>query len=315
VSPAEHNADGIELLRSMLLIRRFEEALLRERDHGFQLLSQGQEAVSVGLCAALGADDQLLVSGRSIGPALARGLDPALVMAELLGKISGPCRGKGGRGHLAQPSAGFFGAHAVVGGNIAIAAGVALASQAREHPTVVACMFGDGACGSGALHETLNIAALWKLPLVFVCDNNQLSVSTPRTEALAPAQLSDLARPFDIPGTTVDGMDVLAVRDAALAFVDRARTGQGPSFLECISQRFASHSTLTRETRSAEEMAAIRALCPIRRLAARLESEGSLSAVGLARLQSEVDGVVGQAVRFAAAAPYPDRSEALSDVL
>src|ERR1700690_796746 len=151
--------NSLDLLRSMLLIRAFEEALVRQPDHGFQLLSSGEEAVAVGLCAALRADDQLISSGRSIGPALARGLEPGLVMAELLGKSSGPCRGRGGRGPLAQPAAGFFGAHAVVGGNLSIAAGVSLALQLQGESAIVACVFGDGACGSGALHETLNIAA------------------------------------------------------------------------------------------------------------------------------------------------------------
>ena len=315
VSASGDKPDGVALLRSMQLIRTFEEALLRQEDHGFQLLSSGEEAVAVGVCAALAPDDQLLVSGRSIGPALARGLDPRAVMAELLGKSAGPCRGKGGRGHLAQPSAGFLGAHAVVGGNIAIAAGAALAAQVEGRSTVVACVFGDGACGAGALHETLNIAALWKLPLVLICDNNQLSVSTPRSEALAPERLSDLARPFGIPGLTVDGMDVIAVRDAARAFVGRARSGQGPSFLECVSYRFATHSTATRETRSADDMRAIKQLCPIRRLADRLRSERILSEAGFAALRSEVDAVVADSVRFAMAAPHPDPSEALTDVV
>src|SRR5664279_3014423 len=215
--------DPLGLLRSMMLVRAFEGALMRAPDHGFQLLSSGEEGVAVGVCAGLIADDQLLSSGRSIAPALARGLDPRTVMAELLGKVAGPCGGRGGRGHLAQPSAGFFGAHAVVGGNLTVAAGVALAAQIQGRSSIVACIFGDGACGSGALHETMNIAALWKLPLLLVCNNNQYSVATPRSEMLAPARLSDLARPFGIPALTVDGMDVLAVRDAAIAFAERAR--------------------------------------------------------------------------------------------
>jgi pyruvate dehydrogenase E1 component alpha subunit len=306
--------DLVEILRLMLLIRAFETVLVRRPDHGFQLLSSGEEAVAVGLCAALDAGAQLLTSGRSIGLALARGLDPGLVMAELLGKAAGPCRGKGGRGHLAQPSAGFFGAHAVVGGNLSIAAGVALAAQLQRRTTVVACVFGDGACGAGALHETLNIAALWKLPLLLVCNNNQYSVSTPRSQALAPRQLSDLAKPFGVPGLTVDGTDVLAVREAAHAFGERARAGQGPSFLECVSLRLAPHSTATRETRSAEEMNALRQRCPIARFAGRLEAEGRLSPELRSRLEREVEDAVARAVSFADAAAYPDRSEVLSDV-
>jgi len=285
----------------MLLIRAFERELMRTPDHGFQLLSSGEEGVAVGVCAALTAGDQLLSSGRSIAPALARGLDPRAVMAELLGRVDGPCGGKGGRGHLAQPSAGFFGAHAVVGGNLTIAAGVALAMQTQGRSSIVACIFGDGACGSGALHETMNIAALWKLPLLLVCDNNQYSVSTPRSEALAPARLSDLAKPFGIPSTTVDGMDVLAVRDAALSFADRTRAGQGASFLECISYRFATHSTSTRETRPAEEVRTWKARCPIEQLAGRLQTEGSLRSDLRGQLEREADDAAAEALRFAEA--------------
>jgi TPP-dependent pyruvate/acetoin dehydrogenase alpha subunit len=298
----------------MMMIRAFEVALLARPDHGFQLLSSGEEAVAVGLCAALTADDQLLSSGRSIGPALARGLHPGPVMAELIGRASGLNRGKGGRGHLSQPSAGFFGAHAVVGGNLTIAAGVALAFQVERRPGVVACVFGDGACGSGALHETLNIAALWKLPLLLVCDNNQMSVATPRVEALAPARLSDLAAPFGLTGVTVDGMDVLAVREAACALVAHARAGDGPAFLECLSERFSSHSTAARETRPAAAMAAIRARCPIDRLAGQMIADGALDPARLAALGAEVDAEVAGAVAFAEAASFPDPVEALSDV-
>lgn len=306
--------DPRSLLRDMTLIRAFEAALAARPDRGFQLFSSGEEAVAVGLCAALGEGDRLLSSGRSIGPALARGLDPGAVMAELLGRVAGPNRGKGGRGHLAQPAAGFFGAHAVVAGNLTIAAGVALAAQAEGRGGVVACVFGDGACGAGALHETLNVAALWKLPLVLVCDDNGYSVSTPREEALAPQRLADLAAPFGVPGASVDGCDVLAVRDAALAAAARARAGEGPSFLECRAERFFSHSTGTRETRSADQMAAARARCPIERLSRRMLDEGAVDAAGLAALNAEIEAEVAAAIAFAEASPFPDPAEALVDV-
>ena len=307
--------DPLALLRSMLLIRAFEEALLRHPAHGFQLLSSGQEAVAVGLCAALTPDDQLLASGRSIAAALARGLEPGAVMAELLGKAAGPCGGRGGRGHLAQPAAGFFGAHAVVGGNLTIAAGVALAKQLRRESGIVACMFGDGACGSGALHETLNIAALWKLPLLLVCDNNGYSISTPQSAGLASNPLSALAAPFGIRAATVDGMDVLAVRDAADAAVAGIRAGNGPAFLECRSARFATHSTLTRETREANELAADRARDPIPTCADRLEREGLLTPDERARLLQEAEATVATAMRFADGAAYPDPSDLLDHVV
>jgi TPP-dependent pyruvate/acetoin dehydrogenase alpha subunit len=306
--------NDVDLLRAMLAIRAFEVALMRKSDHGFQLLSSGQEAVAVGVCAALTRDDHLLSSGRSIAPALARGVAPGAVMAELLGKAVGPCAGRGGRGHLAQPSVGFFGAHAVVGGNLTIAAGVALAQQARALPGVVVCLFGDGACGAGMLHETLNLAALWRLPLVLVCDNNGFSVSTRQADALAPPRLASLAAPFGIPGATVDGMDVLAVRDAVRAYVARARSGDGPAFLECLSARFATHSTATRDTRSVQELADDRARCPIRRLSAALIADGTLDTNALARLERDAANDAEAARAFADAAPFPDPAELLRDV-
>ncbi len=306
--------DSLEALKSMMLIRAFETALARRPEHGFQLLSSGEEAVAVGLCAALTADDQLLTGGRSIGPALARGVAPERLMAELLGKLSGTNRGKGGRGHLADPAAGFFGAHAVVAGNISIAAGVALAHRHEGRPGLVAVLFGDGACGAGVLHEVLNIAAVWRLPLLFVCDNNQLSVSTPRTAVLAPERLSDLALAFGIPAQTVDGMDVDAVHEGAAEASLSIRAGGGPAFLECVSWRFASHSTSTRETRDREQMAAVMARCPIARLERALTKSGVLTAAVRAALQREVDAAVDRAMTFADASAYPPASEATTDV-
>jgi len=302
------------LLRDMLLIRTFERHLMARKDHGFQLFSSGEEAVSVGLCAALLPDDQLLCSGRSIGPALARGLEPGLVLSELLGKVTGPCLGRGGRGHLAQPAQGFFGAHAVVGGNLTIAAGVALAFQSEGRSDIVSCMFGDGACGAGALHETLNIAALWRLPLLLVCNNNQYSVSTSRADALAPDKLSDLAAPFGITGVTVDGMDVHAVREAAISLAKEVRSGKGPAFLECVSYRFTPHSTSARESRPREEVEAIRMHCPIDRLSAQMIASGHLDQSRFDGMQREADERVSIAFAFTDAAGFPDPSGVLDHV-
>ncbi|HEY3798151.1 MAG TPA: thiamine pyrophosphate-dependent dehydrogenase E1 component subunit alpha [Caulobacteraceae bacterium] len=306
--------DRPALLRAMKLIRAFEAALMARPDHGFQLLSSGQEAVSVGVCAALSEGDRLLCSGRAIAPALARGLDPARLMAELLGRESGYAKGRGGRGHVAWPDGGFFGAHAVVGGNIAVAAGVAMAAQLEGAGRLVVCLFGDGACGAGALHETLNIAALWKLPLLFVCDNNQLSIATPVAEALAPARLADLAAPFGIPARTVDGMDVDAVAAAAADLSVGARSGAGPAFLECVSERFATHSTATRETRSPDQMATILARCPIAALEAALLASGDLAPADIAAMDAGVAAEVAAAERFAEASPWPDPAVAFAEV-
>jgi pyruvate dehydrogenase E1 component alpha subunit len=305
---------SIDALRTMMLIRAFETTLARRRDHGFQLLSAGEEAVAVGLCGVLADDDQLLSSGRSIGPALARGLDPACVMAELLGKASGYNKGKGGRGHLAAPHKGFFGAHAVVGGNISIAAGVALSRQMAGAPGIVVILFGDGACGAGALHESLNIAAIWNLPLLFVCNNNQFSVATPRNAALAPKLLSDLAHAFGIPARTVDGMVLEEVSQAAGEAVAGIRAGRGPAFLECVSARFGSHSTTARETRSQADLSALRSRCPIAQYGAALRAAGILDDSRFAALEGEVETIMARAVDFADASAMPDATEVLTDV-
>jgi TPP-dependent pyruvate/acetoin dehydrogenase alpha subunit len=304
----------IEMLRSMMLIRAFERALAARKDHGFQLLSSGEEAVAVGICSALNSADQLLTGGRSIGPALARGLDPGRVMAELLGKTAGTNKGKGGRGHLADPAAGFFGAHAVVGGNISIAAGVALAMQMTASDGIVAILFGDGAFGAGALHETLNMAVTMKLPILFICNNNQLSVSTPRSAVLAPKNLSDIGIAFGVPAWTIDGMDVETVSSAAKRAADHVRAKKGPAFLEFTSLRFASHSTTARETRSEEELAAIRARCPIEKQIKTLRAAGMLCEEMEVKLAEEVEETVRAALDFANAASFPDPAEALTDV-
>jgi TPP-dependent pyruvate/acetoin dehydrogenase alpha subunit len=298
----------------MMLIRAFEEALAARKDHGFQLLSSGEEAVAVGLCSVLDDDDQLLTGGRSIGPALARGVDPNRVMAELLGKSSGTNRGKGGRGHLADPAAGFFGAHAVVGGNISIAAGVALSKQMSASNGIVTILFGDGAFGAGALHEALNIASIWRLPLLFVCNNNQLSVSTPRAAALAPKKLSDLGATFGMPSQTIDGMDVGVVAKAMREAAEYVRAGRGPAFIEAVSFRFASHSTTARETRGRAELAKIRTECPIVRQKAALAVAGILSPAMEADLNREVFEIVAKAIAFADASEYPSTAEVMTDV-
>jgi TPP-dependent pyruvate/acetoin dehydrogenase alpha subunit len=301
-----------EQLRQMMLIRAFEKQLL-SLSPGFQLLSTGEEAVAVGATMHLRPSDQLLTSGRSIAPALARGLDPGRVMAELLGKRDGYCKGQGGRGHLSYPEGGFFGAHAVVAGNLTVAVGVALA-QSRRTGAIAEIVFGDGACGAGALHEAMNIAALWRLPLLFLCNNNRYSVSTRVEDALVPAHLAELARPFGIPACTVDGMDVEAVSSACAEATDAVRRGEGPRFVECVSYRFVSHSTSSRESRPHDEIARFRAADPIERLRENALGSGLIDESGLAALRAEVEDTVEAAARFATASPWPDPAESLRDV-
>lgn len=311
---APEKDERLRRLRSMRLVRAFEAALLRQPKPGFQLLSRGEEAVAVGIAAALEPRDRFLCSGRSIAPALARGVPPPGLLAELLGKDGGPNRGRAGRGHVSMPSVGFFGAHAVVGGNLTIAAGVAMAEQQLGTGAVALCLFGDGACGSGALHETFNFSAIWRLPLVLVCDNNGYAVSTPVTQALAPRRLSELSRPFGIPSAEVDGSDVDEVAAAVGRAVAEARAGEGPRFLVMRTARLATHSTLTREERTPAELEALAARDPLLSYERRLRAEGLLDDARAAALQADVDEAVAAAERFVLSAPWPDGPEAIADV-
>jgi len=191
---------------------------------------------------------------------------------------------------------------------------VALSRQVLGEPGIVAVMFGDGACGAGILHETLNIAALWRLPMLFVCNNNQLSVSTPRGAALAPKALSDLALAYGMPARTVDGMILDDVAAAATAAARGVRAGEGPAFLEFQSERFARHSTTARETRDPRTLAAIRARCPIRQFQGALVARDEIDAAAIAALRAEVERTVAGAMDFADASPFPAPTEALTDV-
>jgi pyruvate dehydrogenase E1 component alpha subunit len=309
-----HQSERLRRLQSMLLLRSFEAALLRQPKPGFQLLSRGEEAVAVGVCASLRREDPLLCSGRSIGIALARGVPAGGLLAELVGKDGGPNHGHAGRAHVSMPSVGLFGAHGVVGGNLTVAAGVALAQQQLRTNAVALCVFGDGACGAGALHETLNIAALWRLPLVFVCDNNGYAVSTAVHEALAPSSLVDLAGPFGIPAAVIDGTDVDAVAEATTDAVAEVRAGGGPRFLELRCARMGPHSTLTREERSRSEVEAMGDRDPLLLFERRLRSEGLLDDARFAAMRADVDAEIEEAERFVRDAPWPNAEEAMRDV-
>lgn len=304
-------AEAIDLLRRMLTIRRFEAALMARPDRGFQLLSTGEEAVAVGVCDALELGDQLLTSGRAIGPAIARGIPLAAIAGEVLGKANGTNRGMGGRGHLSCPSKGFFGAHAVVAGNLTVAAGVALAMKRTASNDVAACIIGDGAAAAGSLHETLNLASLWQLPLLVVINNNQIAISTPTACGVSVRDLADLAGPFCIQAAKVDGIDVLGVRAAAITALAHIRAGKGPYLLEIRSERFFPHSSSTRETRPPGEIARVRARCPIDFLARRSDALLQDGAEMLEQLAAGVEADVAAAFLEADAASYPMVEEAL----
>lgn len=297
----------------MLRLREFEATLLRQPKPGFQLLSRGEEAIAVGICTVLEHTDPLLCSGRSIGMALARGVPAGGLLAELIGKDGGPNRGRAGRAHVSMPSVGLWGAHGVVAGNLSVAAGVALAQQQLGTGRVTTCVFGDGACGAGALHETLNVAALWRLPLLLVVDNNGWAVSTAVSQGLAARALTDYAAPFGVPAVAVDGTDVDAVVAAMEEAVAAIRAGGGPRFIEMRCTRMGAHSTLTKEERSAEEIERYKAGDPLAAHEARLRARGVLDDATLARLREGVLAEMAAAERQAADAPWPDPREALLD--
>jgi TPP-dependent pyruvate/acetoin dehydrogenase alpha subunit len=312
-SPRERD-ESLRRLREMLRLREFEATLLKQPKPGFQLLSRGEEAVAVGTCTVLKRSDPLLCSGRSIGMALARGVPAGALLAELVGKDGGPNRGRAGRAHISMPSVGLWGAHGVVSGNLSVAAGVALAQQQKGTSAVTCCVFGDGACGAGPLHETMNVAALWKLPLLLLCDNNGYAVSTPVRQGLAAAALSDFALPFGIPAAAVDGTDIDEVIAKVGEAVAAIRAGGGPRFLDVRCVRMGAHSTLTREERPAAEVEHFVSSDPLRKYESRLRQQGVLDDAGWQRMQVEIAREMADAEAFVEAAAWPDPELAVLDV-
>lgn len=281
---------------------------------GFPHLSTGQEAVAVGVCAHLSREDLLFTSHRGHGHVLAKGSDLRATFAEILGRGDGLCRGRGGSMHLVDVANGVLGATGVVGGNLALAAGAAWAAQAKRSQNVSVVFFGDGATGAGAFHETLNLAALWHLPVLFVCENNGYAEFTSRVEHSNVTQVGSFAAPYAMPAKTIDGNDLPIVYSAAGEAIASLRRGKGPYLLECMTYRMAGHYVGdAQHYRSKEELAAVREKCPIERLKRHLMERGvkqeELDAIG-ERAKHEVQ----RAVERARAAPRPDASTVLDDV-
>lgn len=281
---------------------------------GFPHLSTGQEAVAVGVCAHLAREDYLFSGHRAHGHALAKGADAYATFAEILGRADGLCRGRGGSMHLVDAANGMLGATGVVGGNLPLAAGAAWAAQARGEARIAVVFFGDGATGAGVFHETLNLASLWRLPLLFVCENNGYAEFTSRAEHSRVAEVSAFAAPYAIPARTVDGNDVETVYAAAGDAVARLRAGGEPQLLECMTYRMSGHYVGDAQRyRSAEELAEVKRKDPIERLRKRLlatgASEAELDALA-ARAKAEIEAAVERARR----APRPDPAGVLADV-
>jgi acetoin:2,6-dichlorophenolindophenol oxidoreductase subunit alpha len=304
--------------RAMLLIRTFEEEILGLNRAGLVAgtahLYIGMEAIAVGVCSAMEGGDLLTSTHRGHGHALARGLDPGRMMAEILGRADGYCRGKGGSMHITDVSKGMLGADGIVGGGIPIAVGAALGIRLKREPSVVFCFFGEGAANQGSFHEALNFAAIHKLPVVFVCENNLWALSAPFEETTAGHSVAGRAVAYGIPGERVDGNDVDAVYAAAKNAGARARGGDGPALLECLSYRRQGHSVFTRdEIRPAEEMELWSRRDPIERHRARLLSS-ICSASQLEDIEAEVRLVIDAATEFAKSSPMPDPATAFEDV-
>jgi pyruvate dehydrogenase E1 component alpha subunit len=302
----EHRVD---LLREMVRIRRFEERCVELYSaaaiRGFMHLYIGEEAVAVGVMAALEPDDAVVATYREHGHALSRGVPAGPIMAEMFGKVEGTSRGRGGSMHLFDAGRRFYGGNAIVAGGIPVAGGLALADKMLGRPGVTACFFGEGAVAEGEFHETMNLASLWDLPVLFCCENNLYAMGTALARSEAETDLAVKAAAYQMPAWTVDGMDVEAVEEAARRAALHIRSGGGPVFLELRTYRFRAHSMYDPERyRDKDEVARWRERDPIPAYAARLLADGAIDDGDLAAMQAEADAEVDEAVAFAEAGTF-----------
>lgn len=309
----------VNIYHQMLLCRRFEEkaaeAYSAGKIGGFCHLYIGQEAVAIGAISAIRKDDYVLTSYREHAHAIAKGMTPESVMAELYGKATGCSKGKGGSMHMFDKKVGFLGGHAIVGGQIPLATGVAFASKYKGTDQVTLCFFGEAAVNQGAFHESLNMAQLWKLPCIFICENNQYGMGTSLKRAMASHDISEKAGAYDIASEFVDGMDVLAVREATLRAVERARKDYLPTLLEIRTYRFMGHSMSDPGNyRTRAEIESHQERDPIKLFSASLKEEGVLSDPEFQKIETEVKEQVEKSVRFAEESPLPDPKELYTDV-
>jgi pyruvate dehydrogenase E1 component alpha subunit len=307
------------IYRMMHLIRKFEERVAEcfaaGEIPGFIHLAVGQEAVPATVCHLLRADDLVGATHRGHGQVLAKGAEPHRVMAELFGRATGYCRGKGGSMHLCDMSRGILGTNGVVGANLPIGVGTALASQIRGSRQVTACFFGDGAANTGAAHEALNLASVWELPVVFVCENNLYAEFTPIAVHTKATSIAERASAYRMRGATVDGNDVPALFAAAATAIDLARNGAGPTLLEAMTYRWRGHHEGDAMSyRSKDEMAAWRDKDAIPRFRAWCVQRGVVTAAEDERLVAEVGAEVERATEFARRSPWPAPEAALEDV-
>ncbi|MCZ6549918.1 MAG: pyruvate dehydrogenase (acetyl-transferring) E1 component subunit alpha [Candidatus Methylomirabilales bacterium] len=309
----------LNFLHQMLLIRKFEdkagELYARGKIAGFLHLYNGEEAVAVGAVSALQEHDLLITHYRDHGHAIAKGIDVKRCMAELLGKATGCVKGRGGSMHFFDMSLGMYGGWAIVAGHLPLAVGLGLASNALGKKQVTLCIFGDGATNIGYFHEALNLAKLWNVPVVFLCENNLYGMGTAVHRASAVTEMVRKADAYNIPAERVDGMDVLAVREATAKAVEHARRGDGPYFLEVLTYRFRGHSMadpiLYRDKSEVDEW---KQRDPIVSFRQKLEAEGLLSPQELEQIERETDELIAEAVRFAEESPDPPLTDLYEDI-
>lgn len=308
-----------ELLRDMLRIRRFEERCAdlygQMKIRGFLHLYIGEEAVAVGAVRALDPDDPIVATYREHGHALVRGIPATAIMAEMYGKAAGCSRGRGGSMHLFDAATSFYGGNAIVGGGLPIAVGLALADRMRGQPRVTAAFFGEGAMAEGVFAEALNLAQLWRLPVLFLCENNRYAMGTALERSQSQPDLCAKAAAFGTPAQSVDGMDVVAVYEAARAAVAAVREGSGPRFVEFRTYRYRAHSMFDPDLyRDKAEIAAWKARGPIHNLSRRMKAEGLLTEEAFTALDAAAAQEVDAAVAFAEAAPWENVADLARDV-
>ncbi len=309
----------LEMYRQMLTIRRFEEKASELYKNGKipgdVHLCIGQEAVAVGICATLRREDLIAVTHRAHGQVYAKGADLKKMMAELFGKRTGYCKGKGGSIHLADVEAGVLGANGIVGGSLGIGTGAALACLLKRNGNIAVTFFGDGASNRGTFHESLNLASIWKLPVVYVCENNFFAMSSFQRDAMAVQNISERAAAYGIPGVTVDGNDVVAVYETGLEAVRRAREGKGPTLIEAITWRHHGHFEGENDVyRDPKEHEAWLRKDPIPRFQEQLLKNHRVTAEELERIESGVRREIEETVAFAEQSPDPGPAELLEDV-
>jgi pyruvate dehydrogenase E1 component alpha subunit len=309
----------LEMYRKMLLIRRFEERAIELYSEGLipGLLHTyvGEEAVAVGVCQNLRNTDYITSTHRGHGHCIAKGADPKRMMAELMGKKTGYCKGKGGSMHIADFSKGILGAEAIVGAGLPIAVGAGLSLKMDKKDSVVVAFFGDGASNQGNFHECLNLASVWNLPVIFVCENNHYAISVSTKKSTSVEKISQRACAYDIPGITVDGNDVIEVYLKSRELIDRARNGEGPAILECVTYRFRGHHERDPlKYRKNEEVQEWLKRCPINRLKNHILSNKLADEEVFGEIEGDIKNTIDEAVKFAVDSPEPEFDVVFEDV-